>query len=112
MFRFLLLALFVAFTAAFSGPMAVSQVARSQVSMMGKKVEQKTGGFWANVFAKSGEGVGLADAVSANGVAVRGLLSPQKRKTPQEYDFRAQKGFSLKGVDKSSKINPKDPKTW
>ena len=49
MFRFLLLALFVAFSAAFSGPMAVSQVARSQVSMMGKKVEQKTGGFWDNV---------------------------------------------------------------
>ena len=112
MFRFLLLALFVAFTAAFSGPMAVSQVARSQVSMMGKKVEQKTGGFWANVFAKSGEGVGLADAVSGSGVAVRGLLSPQPTKTPQEYDFRAQKGFTLKGKDKSSKINPKDPKTW
>lgn len=64
------------------------------------------------VFAKSGEGTGLADAASGTGVAVRGLLSPQKRKTPEEYDFRAQKGFTLKGIDKSTKINPKDPKTW
>jgi hypothetical protein len=68
--------------------------------------------FPQQVFAKSGEGVGLADAVSGSGVAVRGLLSPQPTKKPSEYDFRAQKGFTLKGKDKSSKINPKDPKTW
>ena len=37
MFRFLLLALFVAFASAFSGPMAVSQVARSQTVEMSTK---------------------------------------------------------------------------
>lgn len=55
MFRFLLLALFVAFSAAFSGPMAISQVTRSQVTMAAKKKteEKSTGGFWANVRPES-----------------------------------------------------------
>ena len=47
-FRFLVFMLFVAFTAAFSGPVAVTHAARSQVSMAAKKAE-KSGGFWSNV---------------------------------------------------------------
>lgn len=52
MFRFLLVALFVAFAQAFTGPMAVSQLSRSQISMAAKKAPAKKEekfNFWANV---------------------------------------------------------------
>lgn len=52
MFRFLLVALFVAFAQAFTGPMVVSQVSRSQISMAAKKApakKQEKFDFWANV---------------------------------------------------------------
>ena len=38
-----------------------------------------------------------------------------RRETPEEYDWRARvKGgaWNLKPLDRSGKINPKDPKTW
>lgn len=58
-------------------------------------------------------------AFAPRGRELESLANPYgslgRRETPEEYDWRARvKGgaWNLKPLDRSGKINPKDPKTW